>query len=246
MIKTIKTYTTFLLWIIIFPFFTIISIPFSFLPKKIKYHKYNPLFFLSFIWNNLVVISSFVKVQIIDKQNLPTLTTPSIIIANHASAFDIFLLEAIVGNQPHVWLSKDSFRKIPLFGIIVKNMHILVKRENPKLAARAIVKGMQLVKQGPKHIIMFPEGTRFDDGEIHPFMPGFTIFAKKLKMPVVPILITGTNKLFPKKSLFVDSTATKVKLIIGKPISYEHEHSDKEFIEKTHEWFTKTCDLQKI
>ena len=245
MIKIIKTYTTFLLWFIIFFMFTIICLPLSFLPPKIRYQKYNPFFFLNFVWNKLLVLVAFIKVEIMNKQNLPTLKTPSIIIANHASALDIFLLESTIGNQPHIWLSKDSYGKIPLFGTLMKRMHVLVKRENTKLAARAIVKGMQLVKLGPKHIIMFPEGTRFDDGKIHPFMPGFAIFAKKLKMPVVPILITGTNKIFPKKSLFIDSTATKVKLIIGKPIYYENEYSDKEFSEKVHGWFTKTSGLQK-
>ena len=240
MIKLIKTFITFLFWFIIFLVFTIICLPFSFLPPKIRYQKNNPFFFLSFIWNKLLYLVSFIKIKIIDRQNLPTLKTPSIIVANHASALDVFLLETVIGNQPHIWLSKDSYSKIPLFGTLMKRMHVVVKRENPKLAAKAIVKAMQLVKLGPKHIVMFPEGTRFDDGKIHPFMPGFTIFAKKLNMPIVPILITGTNKIFPKKNLLIDSTATEVKLVIGKPIYYEHEYSEKEFSKKVHNWFTKT------
>ncbi|MBD3231597.1 hypothetical protein GF322_02950 [Candidatus Dependentiae bacterium] len=242
MFKFTKTLITFFLWGIISLFFTLICIPFVLLPEKIRFSKSNPFFFLGYIWNKLLILSSFLKIKVINQENLPSIKTPSIIIANHCSALDIFLLEALIGNQPHFWISKDTYAKIPLFNIIVKRMHIFVKRDDSIHSAKAFVKILQLMKTNSKHLLLFPEGKRFNDGKIHDFMPGVSLFAKKLNLPVIPILIKGTNKIFPKKSFLIDSTASEVKLIVGKPFYYKNESKEEDFVFTMQEWFTQTLD----
>ena len=242
MIIKIKTITTYFLWIIIFPTFTLLCLPITFLPKQTRLHN-RFYFFLTTIWNKLLLRSAFVKEEIKGKRNLPKYpNSPSIIIANHSSALDIFLLESLIGTYPHTWISKDSFGKIPFFGTIIKRMHVLVKRESPKQAAQALVKTYQQAKLGPKHIIIFPEGTRHDDGKIHALMPGFAILAKKLNWPVIPITIKGVHKIFPKKSLLIDSNASNVKLVVGKPIFFAQKETSSDFIKKAEDWFRKTLE----
>ena len=236
MILLIKTTLTYISWIIIFIIFTIILFPLALLPAKIRHNRL--FFFISWLWNKLLVLSSFINIKIDGKNNLPKYpNSPSIIIANHSSALDIFLIESILSSYPRTWLCKDSYAKIPIFGTIAKRMHVPVKRENPKQAIRALFKVCEIAKLGPKHIILFPEGTRHSDGKIHTFLPGFAILAKKLNYPVIPIAIKGVNKIFPKKSLLVDSKAKTAKLIVGKPFFYNNQKTQKEFIEKVENWF---------
>jgi len=235
----IKTIIAYFFWAIISFIFTILCIPFALFPKSIRYDN-RFYFFLTTIWNKLLLFFSFIQVEIEGKDNLPKYAhNPSIIIANHSSSLDIFLLESIVTSYPHIWLTKDIYSKIPFFNILVKKMHISVKRDNPISAVRSLYKVYDLAKGGARHVIMFPEGKRYSDGKVHNFLPGFAILSKKLKRPVIPVAISGLHKIFPKKQLLIDSRASKVKLVIGKPFFYEKGESEKEFIKKIHDWFAQ-------
>jgi hypothetical protein len=50
-------------------------------------------------------------------------------------------------------------------------------------------------------IFIFPEGTRSKTGEMKPFRPGAFILAKKMAVPILPVVISGTNAALPKHSL---------------------------------------------
>ncbi|MCK4650585.1 1-acyl-sn-glycerol-3-phosphate acyltransferase [Candidatus Babeliales bacterium] len=197
-------------------------------------------FFLTNIWNRLLIFFSFIFLRVDGEENLSKYPdNPSIIIANHSSALDIFLLESILGSYPRVWFSKASYEKIPIFNIFLKKMHILVKRKNPKDAFRALYKAYDLLKLSSRHLVMFPEGRRYDDGKIHNFFSGFAILAKKLNRPVIPITIVGTNKIFPKNRFVIDAKASDVKIVIGKPIKMKHDEMEKDFVKRIHDWYTK-------
>ena len=47
---------------------------------------------------------------------------------------------------------------------------------------------------------MFPEGTRSSDGKIAPLKPGFLAVARRSKVPLVPIAITGAYEALPRTS----------------------------------------------
>jgi 1-acyl-sn-glycerol-3-phosphate acyltransferase len=205
-------------------------------------------FFLTTLWTKLLVATAFLDIHIEGKDNVPKFPdNPSIIIANHSSALDIFLLESLIGTYPHMWILKDLYTKIPLFNILVKRMHVPVKRENPRHAIRSLYKVYELCRGKKNHVILFPEGKRYDDGKIHQFLSGFAILAKKLNRPVIPIIIGGVYKIFPKKRLIIDSKASQVKLIIGKPFVYQNDETEKEFIKRVHDYVvSKVCVLSFI
>lgn len=50
--------------------------------------------------------------------------------------------------------------------------------------------------------MMFPEGTRSEDGEIQPFRGGAFNMALDAKVPVVPIVLYGTYSILPRKKPF--------------------------------------------
>jgi long-chain acyl-CoA synthetase len=47
-------------------------------------------------------------------------------------------------------------------------------------------------------ILLFPEGRRSEDGEIDKFLPGVAMMASKLNLPVVPVRLTGLDKVLHK------------------------------------------------
>ena len=87
---------------------------------------------------------------------------PYIYAANHQSAFDIFVLLAVL--PPTVrFLAKKELFAIPLFGpALGKAGNLPVDRSNRKASMKSIDRAAQAVRQGSS-IIIFPEGTRSTD-----------------------------------------------------------------------------------
>ena len=76
---------------------------------------------------------------------------PSLILMNHSSALDIPIVEMLVGTFPHVWMSKDLYGKVPFLGMLLRRMHVLVKRESPSDARKALLMMYNLLKEGSRH-----------------------------------------------------------------------------------------------
>ena len=54
-------------------------------------------------------------------------------------------------------------------------------------------------------VMIFPEGTRSRNGIIKPFKPGAFILARKMKKPILPVVINNTKDALPKHSLQIRS-----------------------------------------
>ena len=145
-------------------------------------------------------------------------------------------------SYPHIWLVKQAYAKIPLFSILVKRMHIPVHREDSRAAGRALLKAYKQARGITSHIIMFPEGRRYDDGKIHEFNSGFALLAKKLQRPVIPIAISGFEKIMPKGTIFIDYHATQPTMTIGKPITIDKHESIESFTQRVHKWFKEQVE----
>lgn len=174
------------------------------------------------------------------KENIPSYPNqPSIILANHTSALDIPLVEMLLNQYPHLWISKDAYGKIPFFGFILRRMALLVKRGDTENSSSILKQSYKLVHNHNRHIVIFPEGRRYADGNIHEFYEGFSALATLLQRPIVPIAILGLHKIYPKNRLIIDSSVCDVKISIGKPMYCGKEMSRKEFVASVHGWFTQ-------
>ena len=67
----------------------------------------------------------------------------------------------------------------------------------------------------------------------------FSILAKKLKRPIIPVAIIGAYKVMPKGSFLLDPRASNIELIIGESIFMKEEETGKEFTERVREWFVE-------
>jgi 1-acyl-sn-glycerol-3-phosphate acyltransferase len=234
-VKTIRTY---IFWAIICTTFTLLCIPLTFLPLKNRRSRL--YFFLTDFWSKMLVFWSFLIVKTKGEENLPKFPQqPAIFVMNHASAIDIFLAEDLLGTYPHIWMSKHEYSKIPLFGILMKRMHVPVNRENPRAAVKALIKTYEQAKFSGAHVLMFPEGTRYSDGKVHDFLPGFAVLAKKLNRPVIPVAIHESHKIFPKNSFLIDPRAADIKIEVGQPLNLQENESEKEFVERVRGWFVQ-------
>lgn len=83
---------------------------------------------------------------------------------------------------------------------MVLNRYIKLKRGDKGSIKKMMDDCEKMISEG-NSIYFFPEGTRSKNGIIKPFKPGAFILAKKMKIPILPIAISGTTNALPKHSL---------------------------------------------
>lgn len=144
---------------------------------------------------------------------------PAVYVCNHLSYFDIPVIMGYMGDSVFPLLAKDTLGKIPLLGSWMRELHcVFIDRDNPRQAVKALKEAEDWVSKGYSMII-FPEGTRSLDGEVHEFKSGAFKIAQKNKVPVVPMAIWNTQKINLKGSLALH--AADVKFSIMPPIDTE-------------------------
>ena len=138
-----------------------------------------------------------------------------VFVSNHQSMFDVWL---IYGWLPVIfkWLMKAELRKVPFVGIACKAAgHIFVDRKNPKAAMESMENIKKQLKDGVCTVI-FPEGTRTKDGQVGRFKRGAFQIALDLKLPIIPISLSGCYDVLPKGKPFV--YRRPVRMYVGEPI----------------------------
>ena len=169
---------------------------------------------ISRLWCRLLCKLNGVNVEINGLENiLPD--RPQIFVSNHQGYFDIFALSGYLPVQIR-WIAKSSLFRIPFLGqAMTAAGYIPVERDNRKKAYEAFNKTLEKIKEGCS-IIIFPEGTRSEDGEIGPFKKGSNLIASRSKSPMVPITIIGSGDIIKKGSATI--TPGPIRVIISPPV----------------------------
>ena len=167
------------------------------------------------MWSRSVLWFLLVPIKVTGRENVDPKQS-YVFVANHQSFLDAF---AVYGWLPNnfKWLMKKEIRKVPFVGTACAVAgHIFVDRSNPKAA----LKSLDLIKKelvDGISTVIFPEGTRTKTGAIGRFKQGAFKIAMDLKLPVVPISMSGFYKAMPSRQVFV-SSRSRVHLHIGEPI----------------------------
>ena len=138
-----------------------------------------------------------------------------VFVANHQSAWDVFL---VYGWLPVIfkWMLKKELRRIPVIGTAcVACGHIFVDRRHLKAAA-ASLKAVEKELHDGISTVIFPEGTRTEDGSVGRFKRGAFQIAMDLKLPVIPLSISGCFEVYPKHRHLISSHP--IHLHIGEEI----------------------------
>ncbi|OPY69889.1 MAG: 1-acyl-sn-glycerol-3-phosphate acyltransferase [Syntrophorhabdaceae bacterium PtaU1.Bin034] len=144
---------------------------------------------------------------------------PYLLMSNHQSALDIFVLLAAMPVS-FKFIAKRELFLIPFFGWAIKRAgYISIDRENPREALKAIEEAVRRMRDGTT-VLIFPEGTRSRDGKLLPFLKGGFSLASRAAVPVAPLAIIGSNPLQPP-GCFVPVCKGHVTIQIGKPILLE-------------------------
>ena len=138
-----------------------------------------------------------------------------ILMHNHTSFLDLFLLPTIIKGKYTGIIAKKNF-KIPIIGHLLKKLHAIpIQRSNISAAKESIKLAENLIRKG-FHIAIFPEGTRTITGKLNAFKKGGFHMAVNTKTKILPIIVKGLYTIKPKtRWTIIPGT---VQLTIKKPI----------------------------
>ncbi|HSN99079.1 MAG TPA: lysophospholipid acyltransferase family protein [Candidatus Nanopelagicales bacterium] len=156
-------------------------------------------------------------------ENVPT-SGSFVYCANHQSLLDILVLGSVLPGD-YKWAAKRELLKIPFLGWHLKLAgHVPVDRGGgPRAAAEVIARFAEVLREG-KPLLVFPEGTRSEDGLMRPFKTGGFYAAVRAGVPVVPVALEGTSKLLRKGAIESgDGRMRDVHVRVGAPLTARAE-----------------------
>lgn len=117
-------------------------------------------------------------------------TRPCVIIANHQSNYDLFILGNVVPPRT-VCIGKKSLKWVPFFGqLFWLAGNILIDRGNPIRARQSIRRTNETLQHKDTSIWVFPEGTRNFGKGLLPFKRGAFQMAIEAGVPIVPVCVS--------------------------------------------------------
>ncbi|MBR3928320.1 MAG: 1-acyl-sn-glycerol-3-phosphate acyltransferase [Clostridia bacterium] len=142
-------------------------------------------------------------VKVTGGENMP-LDGKAILCANHQSLQDPLVLATYVKRRMHFMAKKELFKN-KLFGKVLSALGAFpVARGQNDLGA--IRTAFKLLSED-EALGIFPEGTRFTDGEMHEAKNGVSMIALRTGAQVIPAYIIGNYKPF-----------RKMRVVIGKRV----------------------------
>ncbi|MCD8135288.1 MAG: 1-acyl-sn-glycerol-3-phosphate acyltransferase [Parabacteroides gordonii] len=125
-----------------------------------------------------------------------TFEKPAVIIANHQSFVDILVMlslapKLVMVTNRWVWHS-------PVFGKIVQYADFVQTEDGYEKVLHHL---RDKVVQGYS-VVVFPEGTRSADCQVHRFHKGAFYLAEKLQLDILPVVLYGTGMIISKRQPF--------------------------------------------
>lgn len=175
------------------------------------------------IWSRITCWLALCPVHVKGREKLKKKQS-YVFIANHQGAFDIFLIYGFLG-YPIKWIMKKSLRSIPFVGAACESAgFIFVDNSSPKAAANTIAEAEKRLTKGAS-LMIFPEGSRTQDGRVHRFMKGAYQMALDLNLPIVPITLNGPYNVLKIGHFLINPY--KLELIIHDPFPVDGlNHTD--------------------
>ncbi|WP_434337011.1 lysophospholipid acyltransferase family protein [Mesomycoplasma conjunctivae] len=162
------------------------------------------------------------NIKVVGKENL--LKNPSLIVANHKSVADPFLLFYALENKEKTqdevnpiltFVAKKELSKSRINKWILGSIDtFFIDRQKIREALKTMDEFGRFVRENRTTGVIFPEGTRVQESHIGEFKAGAFQVAKQFSLPIIPITINNSQDVFnTKRTKKID-----VEIIIHKPI----------------------------
>jgi 1-acyl-sn-glycerol-3-phosphate acyltransferase len=173
--------------------------------------------YVAFVW----LCHLLFRPRVEGRENIPH-TGPAILVSNHISAGDTFLLPAMIRRRLTFPAKQELFHgrgiKGRLLAWFLTNVgQVPLNRSGGRASASSMDEVIQVLRDG-KLLGIYPEGTRSPDGRLYKGKTGVARLVLQAGVPVIPVGVINTQ--------FVPSMIPKIPIMrrpvikIGRPLDF--------------------------
>ncbi len=155
-----------------------------------------------------VILRVFLRVQVEGWENVPD--GGFLVVSNHLSWTDTIFIICALPRKPWLYTmaNESTVFNTRFKRWLLPKLAVFPIRRNRGMLDQAAVDGVYQLLEAGKRVLIFPEGAYGKDGELRPLKDGVGYFAINSGKPLLPISLSGTDRLRP---------FGRVKVVIGKP-----------------------------
>jgi 1-acyl-sn-glycerol-3-phosphate acyltransferase len=146
------------------------------------------------LWARSLCSVAGVQYAVSGQENLPE--GGFLMVSNHQGYFDIPILLSAT-DRLFGFVAKSAVRFIPVIGSWMRRIHcVSINREDPRGAMATLLDSCVPTLKAGHAVCIFPEGTRSRGETMRPFKKGAFVTAKAAGVPIVPVLIEGSYRIW--------------------------------------------------
>lgn len=154
-------------------------------------------------------------------RNMPT-SGPALVIANHQSFVDPWIVGMAV-KRHLTYLARKTLFKNRFFAALIRSVNA-VPIDQEGVGKEGIRAVLDVLDKG-QAVLVFPEGSRTPDGQMHELRPGIHLLLKRARVPIVPVGIAGAYDAWPiwrrypiPAPLFLPARPGTIAVVVGRPL----------------------------
>ncbi len=153
-----------------------------------------------------------IRVEVVGRQRVPA-GQSVIFLCNHVSNLDPPVVLPVLPGRCSVLLKKELMR-IPILGRAMRMAQFVpVERGSRRESAQASVVAAAEALNAGLNMLVFPEGTRSRDGRLSTFKKGPFFLAQQTGALMIPVAISGTERMMRKGSFLVKPGVARVEML---------------------------------
>lgn len=130
-------------------------------------------------------------------ENIPKGNEGFVLVSNHGTYLDPVWISIPIHRDIR-YMAWDNAFEWPYIGKLIRQLGAFPVKTDGTVSKTAIVESLRTLRSGGV-LLIFPEGEReFEDGKLLEFKPGALHIAANAGVPVLPVSITGGNKIWPQ------------------------------------------------
>jgi len=153
---------------------------------------------MPWLWGKLFCFFTTTRVIVEGKENIPK-SKGVVFLFSHSSYMDI---PALSGSTTGLlnFAASEFILKIPVMGTIMRVAKTIVITKDREESIKQYKLAEERLKEGDRFMVS-PEGGRSNGEEVLPFKSGPFIFAMNAHATLVPVVVYGAHKTWPKGDL---------------------------------------------
>jgi 1-acyl-sn-glycerol-3-phosphate acyltransferase len=171
---------------------------------------------MAMLWARVMVACAHsicgIRVEVTGLERIPG--GAALIASRHQSAFDTFVWMTLLPRCCYVL--KQELLRIPLFGkLIIGSRMIAIDRTAGSAALRALLREGDRAVREARQIVIFPEGTRSEPGNVRELQTGVAALAVRTKLPIIPVA-TDSGQCWGRRAFH--KRPGVIRIVVGEPI----------------------------